>query len=176
VVVGGGGELCVKMCIEKRMKLLFVLGLLCLLFMMYRCRQETFVVDEYAHESRGEKRCRRYLESRYGVKFVRARPEWLKNPLYGKNLELDCYNEQMRLAVEYNGIQHYKYTPVFHKKKGDLAYTRYKDRLKADMCRANGVRLVVVPYHVKNIEEYLSGASLPLSRNDGASLHYPGDK
>lgn len=55
-----------------------------------------------------------HATSSFGVKFNPARPDWLKNPHTGRNMELDCYNEKLGIAVEYNGRQHYEYSPHFH--------------------------------------------------------------
>jgi hypothetical protein len=43
------------------------------------------------------------LEILTGYRFKSVRPGWLENPLTGRNLELDCYNEYLKLALEYNG-------------------------------------------------------------------------
>ena len=43
-------------------------------------------------ESKGEIECRRYLETIFQVPFPKARPDFLKNPVTGNNLELDCFN------------------------------------------------------------------------------------
>ena len=68
-------------------------------------------------ESKGEKECRKVLENLFNKPFSKSRPDFLRNPVTGGNfnLELDCYNQELSLAVEYNGIQHYKYVPYFHR-------------------------------------------------------------
>lgn len=76
------------------------------------------------------------------------RPDFLKNPETGKNLEIDCYNEQYNIAVEYNGIQHYKFPSVFYKTEKDFYNQIYRDRLKLKLCDENGVYLISVPYWV----------------------------
>lgn len=82
-------------------------------------------------------------------KFPSVRPDWLKNPITGRNLELDGYCEDLGIAFEYNGIQHYKYTPRFHAKYSDLEYQVYKDRLKHLLCSHRGIFLIVIPYTVR---------------------------
>ena len=120
-----------------------------------------------ARESVGERRCRQWLESRFGVPFERIRPDWLKNDRTKRNLELDCYNEELALAVEFNGQQHYKYTQHFHATRKDLAEIQYRDQIKQQKCREHGVHLIVVPHDKPNIEEYLEHQiSMWLARNN----------
>lgn len=88
------------------------------------------------------------IQTLTGHTFKTCRPHWLKNPITGRNLELDGYNEYLGIAFEYNGIQHYKYTPRFHRNKDDLEYQVYKDRAKELLCLCHGVDLLVVPYSV----------------------------
>ena len=111
-------------------------------------------------DSKGEIECRRVLEDMFNTSFEKARPDFLNNPVTGgsQNLELDCYSPQLKLAVEYNGIQHYKYTPYFHKNNESFHNQKYRDELKRRMCRDNMITLVEVPYTVKteNIRDYLS--------------------
>jgi hypothetical protein len=78
------------------------------------------------------------------------RPNFLRNPSTGKNLELDCYNEEYAIAVEYNGIQHYKYPSAFHKSEEEFYEQLKRDRLKKKLCDDNGVYLIPVPYWVDN--------------------------
>ena len=77
------------------------------------------------------------------------RPNWLKNPLTKRNLELDCFYRKKGIAIEYNGSYHYKYVPCFHKGgEKDLIYTKKKDALKKELCEKAGIKLIVVPYTV----------------------------
>ncbi len=109
--------------------------------------------------SKGEFECKRVLENLFGRPFTNQRPDFLRNPVTGGhfNMELDCYNEDMRLAVEYNGIQHYKFVPYFHRNKDHFLNQKYRDDMKRRMCRDNRITLIEVPYSVKieDIEQFL---------------------
>jgi hypothetical protein len=108
-------------------------------------------------ESRGETECRRAIENLTGEPFPRSRPAFLLNKVSGQNLELDCYNENLKLAVEYNGEQHYKFIPYFHSNKDSFYNLKYRDEIKKQLCEQEGVKLIVVPYTVKldDIEKYI---------------------
>lgn len=109
-------------------------------------------------ESSGEIECRRVLESIFKRPFNKIRPDFLRNHVIGtNNLELDCYNHDLKLAVEYNGQQHYKFTPYFHKSYDAFHNQKYRDYIKSDLCRKNGITLIEVPYTVQvpHIEQYL---------------------
>jgi len=111
-------------------------------------------------DSKGELECRRVLERYFNKPFPKARPDFLKNPVTGGyyNLELDCFNSELRLAVEYDGIQHYKYVPYFHKNKEAFLNQKYRDEMKKRGCMDNGINLIIVPYTVKveDIQDYLT--------------------
>jgi hypothetical protein len=110
-------------------------------------------------ESKGELECRRVLQKIFGKPFYKARPDFLRNPVTGGNfnLELDCFNNEMGLAVEYQGSQHYKYIPYFHKNKATFRNQQYRDEMKRVKCKQNGITLIEVPHTVKlgNIEVFL---------------------
>ena len=110
-------------------------------------------------ESKGEAECRRVLQKLFNKPFSNSRPDFLRNPVTGGNfnLELDCYDESLKLAVEYNGIQHYKYIPYFHKNKEAFRNQGYRDELKRRMCKDNKVNLIEVPntVNVNDIEQFL---------------------
>lgn len=103
-------------------------------------------------ESRGENVCRAWLEKHYGCKFPRVRPDFLQNSTTGRNLELDCYNEEIKIACEYNGLQHYKFTPKYHKNYKDFQKQKDRDTLKRILCKRKGVTLITVPYWIKEHE------------------------
>lgn len=76
------------------------------------------------------------------------RPDFLRNPESGKSLEIDCYDEEYKLAVEYNGIQHYKFPSAYHKTEKEFYDQLYRDRLKKKLCDDANVYLIPVPYWV----------------------------
>jgi hypothetical protein len=102
-------------------------------------------------ESKGETECRRVLEYLFKKPFNKARPDFLRNPVTGGNfnLELDCFNPELGIAVEYNGIQHYQYVPYFHKNKEAFLNQKYRDQMKSQMCKENKVLLIEVPHTIK---------------------------
>lgn len=89
--------------------------------------------------------------------FVKVRPSFLINPETGRRLELDCFNEELMLAVEFSGVQHYVYPNPFHRSQEQFDAQVRRDRYKVEQCKAQGVRFIVVPFTVKraHIESYL---------------------
>ena len=114
-----------------------------------------------ALESRGESLCRSILEKFFQKPFPSVRPDFLLNPVTGKNLELDCFNAELGLALEYNGSQHYDFPNTFHKTFEEYEAQKRRDDLKIRVCEAAGVYLITVPYRIphhklpKYIEYYL---------------------
>lgn len=58
--------------------------------------------------------CKKTIEKITKKEFFKVRPTFLKNPETNRNLELDLYNEELKLAIEFNGYQHYNFSPKFH--------------------------------------------------------------
>ena len=75
-----------------------------------------------------------------------VRPRWLRNPETGRNLELDMYCPDLRLACEYNGSQHYHESELHRPGSDDFRRQQRRDRLKKRLCERHGVRLIVVPF------------------------------
>lgn len=98
---------------------------------------------------KNEEKCREIIQSIYNRPFKKVRPDFLKNPKTGRNLELDMYNEGLKIAVEYNGIQHRTYAPYFHKSPEDYNTQVERDNLKMRRCKEVGVTLIVVPDTVR---------------------------
>ena len=88
-----------------------------------------------------EEKCRKIFQDLFKKEFRSVRPDWLKNPWTYQNLELDGYNPDIvttlgkGLAFEYDGVQHSRFTPLFHSCVGDFEYQVMKDSLKDEMCR-----------------------------------------
>lgn len=117
--------------------------------------------------SRGEKICREFLEQHYGKPFPNCRPDFLRNPETGQNLELDCYNDELGIAVEYSGMQHYVYPNHCHKNYEQFEKQLRRDKFKLRQCEANNVYLIRVPYTIrfKDIPDYIY-QRLPENRKD----------
>ena len=95
------------------------------------------------NSSKGEEECRRVLEDIYKRDFPVTRPNWLKNPRTGKNLYIDCYNEELKI-----GLIHC------------LRPRSYINDLKKETCKRLGVRLIFVPYTIKidDIRHYITNS------------------
>lgn len=105
---------------------------------------------------KNEQRCRKILERIYGKPFPTVRPNWLKNPATRRNLELDMYCHELRLACEYDGKQHTMKTK-FHRSKKELSYQMHKDMYKTHRCKKLGITLIRVPYWAKaDLEGYIT--------------------
>jgi len=101
--------------------------------------------------SRGEQQCKEFVEFYFQRQFIKMRPDFLKNPVTGENLELDLFNEELQLGIEYNGAQHYNYNAFMHKNSRDkFQNQQYRDLIKQDLCKKNEIKLVIVPYTVPN--------------------------
>ena len=92
-----------------------------------------------------------------GKPFQKVRPAWLRNPRTGRPCELDFFNEELQLAVEVQGMQHYVYPNSWHKSREDWEEQIFRDQLKQDVCKRSGIVLVHVPFTVvqKDVEEFI---------------------
>lgn len=90
-----------------------------------------------------EQRCRYILEKLFDVKFIKDR-----NILDG--LELDGYNDDLKLAFEYHGQQHYEHVDFFYS-RGDVNLNDRieRDRFKEERCRELGIELLIIPYTIE---------------------------
>lgn len=74
------------------------------------------------------------------------RPDWLINPSTGYKLELDCYNEELKLAFEYDGELHDKDVDFF---KNSSSQQRERDIIKDGLCKQHGIKLIRISYKDK---------------------------
>jgi len=111
----------------------------------------------HCHAPRGERITRAIFESLFGKAFPKQRPRWLRSAR-GTQLELDGYCEELGVAFEHQGNQHYstKYLSSGH----DLPAIQKRDRRKRLLCRKNGIKLLAVPdlsdrLRVENAKDYI---------------------
>ena len=112
---------------------------------------------------KSEQMCREILEDIYShpsFDFQKCRPKFLQlSNHYRSRLELDGYNEELKLAFEYQGLQHYQYIPYFHKNgPSDLEKQQERDKIKKERCAENEVYLIEIPckYTHENPQELRS--------------------
>ena len=104
-----------------------------------------------------ETRCRIIMENLFKAPFVSVRPDFLKYNKTGKNLELDMFNADLMIALEYDGVHHRKFTEFFHKSEQDFIDQQTRDNFKEEKCKELGIILIRVPDTVKydDLETYI---------------------
>jgi hypothetical protein len=107
------------------------------------------------HSSKAEDSCREIVERLFNKQFPSVRPNWLKNPMTNRNLELDMYNEELKLAFEYDGQQHREYTPRWHNSQDDFDDQVLRDKMKNKLCRLKGVSLIRVTDNCGDMEKFI---------------------
>ena len=106
-----------------------------------------------------EKICKLYFEQIFGVLFIKIRPDFLKQ-LNGKNLELDGFNENLKIAFEHQGSQHYKISKTFKMDQAALDDIQKKDKLKIKLCKENNINLFIIPElttmtKIENLKQFI---------------------
>ena len=105
-----------------------------------------------------EKRVHQLLEQKLNIHFTKKRIYYdITNSK--KFYELDGYNEENKIAFEYNGEQHYIYPHHWHRTEQQFIDLQSRDKNKAAYCIDNGIKLIIVPYFV-NIKEYIDNITL----------------
>lgn len=98
--------------------------------------------------SKSEAACIKILEDLTGKEFPTVNPSWLV--WKGKTLELDGYNDELKLALEFSGPLHTKWNPRFE------PYEQYYDRITKDVvklrtCKRHKVNLIVIDMSLPRI-------------------------
>jgi len=101
-------------------------------------------------ESRGEGIVRELLEDVTERSFPRRGTNWLMN-VGGNKLIFDGYCEELEIAFEFNGRQHYEEVDYFTRSRSFEQQVR-DDQTKKRLCEEMGVKLIVIP-HWMNEEE-----------------------
>lgn len=89
---------------------------------------------------------RQFLETVFKKPFKGASPEWLQQKGQRKRI-LDGYNEELALAYEYHGEQHFNHIPHFH----DRNHKTFEAQQKRDLavrnkCKKNKIKLIEIKY------------------------------
>lgn len=92
----------------------------------------------------GERICKDYFEQLFGSPFPKSHPKWLVNDR-GNQMELDGYCKKLKLAFEHQGEQHFTTNTHFLTSIEDLRQRQKDDQLKIELCKDNGINLIIVP-------------------------------
>lgn len=126
------------------------------------CEWEAFVYSRNngnccpeCNKSKGEKKIINWLNNN----FINYKSQIGFNKLIGVNngnLSYDFYLPQYNLLIEYQGEQHEKYIPGFHKSKKDFEKQVEHDRRKREYAYNNNIKLLEIWYwDYDNIENIL---------------------
>ncbi|KKL80946.1 hypothetical protein LCGC14_1999660 [marine sediment metagenome] len=104
-----------------------------------------------------ERICRQFFETIFNSKFPTKKPNWCVNSR-GNLMHLDGFNEDLKLAFEYHGIQHFEFNPHFHNKNETFKQSKKDDEDKRNLCKLNDIVLIEVPYTVeyKKMQKYIN--------------------
>ena len=85
------------------------------------------------------------LSTHLGAYTIREniRPDWLTSK-DGTRLELDFLIEELDIAIEVQGIQHYVFTPYFQKDENDFRKRVEYDERKRQLCLQAGIHLIEI--------------------------------
>lgn len=104
-----------------------------------------------------EEICRAVLMEAFNDEFEKTRKiDWLVSE-QGVALELDCYNPRLKIALEHQGYQHYRFVNFFHRTEEEFNNLQQRDARKRKLCQENNVILIEVPesVHILEIRTYI---------------------
>lgn len=93
---------------------------------------------------KGEEFVRNILEQLFQKKFPKSRPEWLLSDK-GIRMELDGFNESLKIAFEHQGLFHFKEIGYFGRNKHNLNKRIQLDELKKNICDQQKVKIIYIP-------------------------------
>jgi len=91
----------------------------------------------------GEEISRCVFEILFNIEFPKVRPDWLNG------LEIDGYNEALKLGFEYDGIQHHEFVKRFHVTEDNFKKQQERDVLKDKLCKENKVNVIRISYKIE---------------------------
>ena len=116
-----------------------------------------------------ERTCKKIFEYLFEKPFIKSRH--LINTETLRGIELDGYNNELKIAFEYNGYQHYKKVSYWQTDK-DLEDLKIRDKLKKELCKQTGINLIVIPYTVKYEDLYTHIVSMFPDNNFEETIDY----
>lgn len=88
----------------------------------------------------------------------------------GERLKLDVYCPSYKLAAEYHGIQHFQYVERFHSFRDDFLESQTRDKRKIELCKQQGIALIVFRYDDKLSEDAVYDRILSILRSSSYTV------
>lgn len=93
------------------------------------------------HLSKGEEYVKNVLNE-LGINYIRQ--YCIKTDK--RHYSIDFYLPEYNLAIEYNGEQHYKFSPYFHKTEENFIKQKQRDSEVKDLLYAKNIKLHIISY------------------------------
>lgn len=115
------------------------------------------------NKSNGETNCQEILDK---LK-IEYKIEYIIPSLSKKRFDLMFNYQNNKYLLEYDGIQHFEFSPFFHKKIENFEEKQKTDILKSQKAIEEGYYLIRIDYsNEKNIEEHITNALNTLNKNN----------
>src|SRR3990167_1806404 len=79
-----------------------------------------------------------------GVEFTKACPDWLRDSITGRRMEIDFYNDDLKVGINYYGPHHYHFNRNFCRSDQEFQDLQRRDKEKKKLCKQNGVLLIII--------------------------------
>lgn len=81
-----------------------------------------------------------------------VRPEWFTLGVGEGRMEIDFWFRRRRVAIEFQGRQHYEYEPEMHENRREFMEQQRRDNIKAGLCLRHGIHYIEIPAHELSID------------------------
>ena len=81
--------------------------------------------------------------------------DWLKNDRTNRSMYVDFYIPSINTVIEYDGEQHYKYCPYFHRTLEQFENQVYRDKLKDMLLKEHNIRIIRIKYNDKITNSFI---------------------
>lgn len=117
---------------------------------------------ENRKDSKLSQQCIAILKDYLGDKFQKEKTyPWLVNPKTGWHLYVDFMYEDLKLAIEVDGQQHYAISNMYSRNEEKLRTVQFRDRQKELLLQNHGYKIVRLRYPKKEyIEQKLRGVNM----------------
>lgn len=97
-----------------------------------------------------ENKCRFILEKLTEKLFPRTNFGVRNNDIFKRHFQIDCYNDEFKLGLEYQGLQHFKKVKGWNIGGKELDLYKQRDKEKNRLCKNMNINLFYITYQDSN--------------------------